>query len=116
MTQMKLLQNDGKDFERIKKVEKGVEYWYGRDLMIVLDYSLWQNFRKVIDKAMVACKNSGLIMENHFIGVNKMVEISSNSHRKVYDLKLTRYACYLIAQKPCFQFDAVYVISSPNFL
>lgn len=47
-------------FEDIKYVRKnGSEYWSARELADVLDYSQWRNFQKVIDRAMIACENSG---------------------------------------------------------
>lgn len=88
-----------KDFESIKKLdENGVEFWEARELMPLLDYSTWQNFENVINKAKQACQNSGQYVENHFTDINKMVDLGSGSQRKVKDYKLSRYACYLIAQ------------------
>jgi DNA-damage-inducible protein D len=63
-----------------------------------LNYSLWQNFNKVIDKAKIACQKANQKVEDHFIGVNKMVKLGSGAERQVEDILLTRYACYLIAQ------------------
>ena len=59
---------------------------------------LWQNFTNVIDKAKEACKNAGQQMSDHFIDINKMVQIGSSANRSVDDVILTRYACYLVAQ------------------
>ncbi|MDO9399109.1 MAG: DNA damage-inducible protein D [bacterium] len=88
-----------KDFESIKKVDKnGVEYWHGRELMILLGYEKWQNAEEVIGRAAKACLNSGQAVDNHFTGFSKMVKIGSNTVREVRDWKLDRYACYLIAQ------------------
>ena len=58
----------------------------------------WRNFQKVIDRAVLACKNSGFEVNDHFAEVSKIVEIGSLTHRKVKDYELTRYACYLIVQ------------------
>ncbi len=87
-------------FDDILNIEKdeSIEFWYARDLQKVLGYNNWQNFIEVINKAMLACKNAGIEIENHFIDINKMVTIGSNAVRKVQDYMLTRYACYLIAQ------------------
>lgn len=88
-----------KDFESIKKVdENGVEYWQARELMPLLGYEKWQNAEEVIARAAKACMNSGQVVDNHFTGFSKMVEIGSSTVREVRDWKLDRYACYLIAQ------------------
>lgn len=88
-----------KAFEDIKHInEFGLEYWEARELMPILQYSNWQNFVKIIHKAIVACENSHISTINHFIDVNKMVNIGSGAKRSQKDYKLTRYACYLIAQ------------------
>ncbi|MCL2859266.1 MAG: DNA damage-inducible protein D [Oscillospiraceae bacterium] len=85
-------------FDLIINVEENVEFWYARDLQGKLGYTEWRNFEDVINKAMIACKNSGFQVTDHFVKVNKMVEIGSEAKRKIEDYKLTRYACYLIAQ------------------
>lgn len=88
-----------KIFEEIKHIdESGVEFWYARELMEILEYTQWRNFLKVIDKAMEACKNSNINVREHFADVSKMIQIANNAERVVDDYKLTRYACYLIAQ------------------
>jgi DNA-damage-inducible protein D len=76
----------------------GSEYWSARELAPVLDYAKWENFSKVIDKAMLACKNSGFNVSDHFPDVRKMVDIGSGTKRNVVDYELSRYACYLIVQ------------------
>ena len=84
-------------FEDIKhKDENGNEYWIARELMPLLEYTLWQRFTNVIKKAMENCKNSNYKISDHFISVDKMVKIGSNTTRKIRDYKLSRYACYLI--------------------
>ena len=86
-------------FDSIKHIDaNGNEYWYARDLMALLDYSKWENFHKVIKQAMIACKSSGNSIIDHFPDVRKMVTIGSTAKRKTVDYKLSRYACYLIAQ------------------
>ena len=86
-------------FERIKHIDQdGNEFWYARELMVALEYSLWQRFSNVITRAMESCKHSNYNISDHFIGADKMVDIGSNTRRKIDDYKLTRYACYLIAQ------------------
>lgn len=88
-----------KTFEQIKQTdENGLEFWFARDLQGVLLYKEWRNFSKVIDKAMLACKNSGISIADHFVDLNKMVQIGSGAAKSVIDYKLSRYACYLIVQ------------------
>jgi DNA-damage-inducible protein D len=85
-------------FEKIKHIdEEGNEYWHARELMSALEYVKWQKFKEVISKAKLACTASGYNVSDHFTGSGKMVDIGSNTKRKVDDYKLTRYACYLIS-------------------
>ena len=86
-------------FESIKHVNefKG-ECWYARELMITLGYKRWDKFNNVIDNAKASCKQSKNIIDDHFSQVGKMVDIGSNTTRQINDYKLSRYACYLIAQ------------------
>ncbi len=86
-------------FESIKHLDEyNQEYWYARELMIALKYSKWSNFVTVIDKAKNACKLSNNNIDDHFADIGKMVSIGSDAKRKEIDYKLSRYACYLIAQ------------------
>ena len=86
-----------KVFEDIKHIdENNNEYWLARELMEVLEYSLWQNFHKTIKIAMKNCNNSNYDISDHFIDANKMIKLAKNARRKIQDYKLSRYACYLI--------------------
>lgn len=85
-------------FENAANKDDYFEFWYARDLQILLDYSSWDKFLNVIDKAKQACINSGYPLSDHFSHVGKMVEIGSGAEKDVGDIQLTRYACYLIAQ------------------
>ena len=88
-----------KVFEDIKYIDDdGNEYWLARELQKVLEYVQWRRFEHVINKAKMACNNSKIKVEEHFANVGKMVEIGSKTKRTTKDYKLTRYACYLIAQ------------------
>ena len=88
-----------KSFEAIKQTDDlGNEFWYARDLQKVLNYAKWENFSKVVDKAMLACKNSGVDIDDHFPDVRKTIEMPKTAEKQVVDYKLTRYACYLIVQ------------------
>jgi len=85
-------------FEKATSELDGVECWSARDLQILLGYSKWENFIKVIEKAKEACRNVGEHIEDHFPDVRKMVSIGSDTDRLIDDVGLTRYACYLVAQ------------------
>ena len=86
-------------FENIKHIDElGFEYWLARELMKVLEYKEWRKFSKVIQKAEEACSGSNYSVLDHFVLKDKMVNIGSNTIRKIQDYKLSRYACYLIVQ------------------
>jgi DNA-damage-inducible protein D len=87
-----------KNFEQYSFEEEGIKFWFARDLQLLLGYSKWENFIKVIEKSKESCKNAGFIILDHFPDVRKKVKIGSNTEREIEDIMLTRYACYLIAQ------------------
>lgn len=94
-----LEKNNNKTFEDIKHIdENGLEFWYARELMVILEYKQWRRFESVIDKAIQACQNSGISAFEHFANVGKLSKRANNAEVKINDYKLTRYACYLIAQ------------------
>lgn len=82
-----------KSFESIKHLsEEGEEHWYARELSTVLEYVQWRNFQKVLDRAILACKNSGYAVIDHFAEVSKIVEAGATS-KPIIDYKLIRCAC-----------------------
>ncbi len=86
-------------FEDIKHIdENGNEFWYARELQMTLGYKRWDKFCNVIEEATIACKQSDYAVLDHFSQVGKMVQIGSGAKRSQIDYKLSRYACYLIAQ------------------
>ena len=95
----KIKEDSNKSFEDIKHIdEKGIEFWFARELQLVLDYKEWRKFENVIKKAIDACKNSGISALEHFVGADKLSKRANNAEVLISDYKLTRYACYLIAQ------------------
>ena len=97
MEEMEELYN--KRFEDIKHTdENGVEFWYARELMPILQYTKWQNFEKLVKSAKEACENSDLNVFEHFTDISKLSKRANNAEVVIKDYKLTRYACYLIAQ------------------
>lgn len=63
-----------KNFEDIKHItEDGIEYWYARELMWVMEYTKWENFKKVIGKTMTTCKNSEISIKDCFLDVRKPI-------------------------------------------
>ncbi|MFC7348672.1 DNA damage-inducible protein D [Chryseobacterium zhengzhouense] len=85
-------------FENASHLYKNIECWSARDLQEILNYTKWDNFLKVIEKAKKSCENAGEEVKNHFADIGKMVALGSGSEREIPDLALTRYGCYLIAQ------------------
>jgi DNA-damage-inducible protein D len=94
-----MIQSMTENFEaHAQQTENGVEYWLARDLQHLLGYTEWRNFTAVISKAKTACEVSRHVVSDHFVDVNKMVDLGSGGQREVEDIMLSRYACYLIAQ------------------
>src|SRR3989339_1393785 len=87
-----------KTFEESAYTQNGVEYWMARDIQKLLDYTEWRNFLLVVDKAKIACANSGQNINDHFVDVNKTIPMPKGATKDIQDMMLTRYACYLIAQ------------------
>lgn len=87
-----------KNFEDYVNTENNVEFWYARDLQKLLGYTKWQNFQLILDKAKLSCESAKGEIIHHFADVSKMIDTGKGAKREIRDTKLTRYACYLIAQ------------------
>lgn len=101
MSENKLILNTEKVFEDIKHVDQhGEEFWYARELMVTLGYKDWSKFKNVIQKAIIACKNSEIVAGECFRQVAKTSKMPNGGEKYIedYDYSLSRYACYLIAQ------------------
>ena len=88
-----------KIFDDIKHIDEfGNEYWEAREIQQILNYKEWRKFENVINKAKIACDNSKVKIEEHFVQVDKTIKMPKNASKNIKDYKLSRYACYLIAQ------------------
>lgn len=88
-----------KNFEDYsQQAGNGMFFWFARDLQVLLGYNKWENFQKVIEKAKIACKNTGLIVDDHFPDIRKVITAGKGAQHEIDDIALTRHACYLIAQ------------------
>jgi DNA-damage-inducible protein D len=86
-------------FEKIKRLDENQnEYWTARDLSVVLEYSEYRHFKPAIDRAKDACKNSGYAISDHFEDILDMIALGKGAKREIDNVKLSRYACYLIVQ------------------
>ncbi len=103
MTTSLVPQSLHKDFESIKKIDENqVEYWEARELMPLLGYAKWEKFHETIKRAMITCVSTNQSVQDHFPGAGKMIKVAKNTSkeafRKIEDYRLSRFACYLIAQ------------------
>jgi len=99
MTEKRILQKHRATFEAIRHLDNaGHEFWQARELAGVLEYSQYRHFLPVIERASEACRNSGRTVADHFEDVLTMVQIGSGAQREIQDVRLSRYACYLIVQ------------------
>jgi DNA-damage-inducible protein D len=82
--------------EHVRYLNRELDCWSARGLQKILSYTEWRSFRKVIEKAMITCGNAGYPLRNHFVKYRKMIRIGNGGRRKLDDVGLSRYACYLI--------------------
>lgn len=99
MKQDNLIAKHHLTFENIKQIDcNGKEFWLSRQLCKILEYHEYRNFLSVIQKAKNSCKNSGFLIQDHFVEMHDMVDIGTGATRQISNIKLSRYACYLIVQ------------------
>lgn len=99
MTDKRIVDQHHETFESIRQFDdEGNEFWLARQLAKVLEYSEYRHFQPVIERAKEACRNSGQPVDDHFEDVLDMVDIGSGAKRKIADIRLSRYSCYLIVQ------------------
>ena len=61
-------------------------------------YNKWQRFEDAIQRAMIACEQTGNVVEDHFTASGKSSPMPHGGKREVKDYFLSRFSCYLIAQ------------------
>ena len=97
MDETKLINITEENFESIKHIDENkIEYWYARELMQVLEYSSWDKFKNIIKKAIIACENSQIPVQQCFSQLGKTLKMPNGGEKYVedFDYKLNRYACY----------------------
>ena len=94
--QKELITQLHKNFENCAYEKNGVEFWYARELQVLLGYDEWHNFEQIIEKAKIACENAKNAANDHFVDVNKTIPMPKGVRKEISDMILTRYACYLI--------------------
>ena len=85
-------------FDAIRHENDGGEYWSARELSEALGYTEWRNFSKVVTQAQIDCETSGHAASDHFVDVNKLIVSGKGARRRIADVHLSRYACYLVIQ------------------
>jgi DNA-damage-inducible protein D len=98
MSNIEVTSSGSNAFEAIRRESDGQEYWLARQLAPVLGYQDYRNFVAVVEKAKVACSNAGIEPSDHFGDVTTMIDLGKGARREISDVRLSRYACYLIVQ------------------
>jgi len=99
MIEKRVVRRHHSTFEAIRHLEDNDnEFWFARELARVLEYSEYRHFLPVIERAREACRSSGRAVADHFEDILAMVDIGSGAKRQIEDVRLSRYACYLIVQ------------------
>jgi DNA-damage-inducible protein D len=50
---------------------------------MILEYTQWRNFNQVIEKAKIACENSGISVSDHFADVSKTIDMPKGAKKKL---------------------------------
>ena len=80
-----------------KSTSRGVEHWLGRELQDFFEYSSWERFDSVVERARAACDKAAQNPSHHFHKHVKVIEAGKTAKLERSDWYLTRYACYLVA-------------------
>ncbi|WP_255206260.1 DNA damage-inducible protein D [Janthinobacterium sp. BJB401] len=81
-----------------KTTDENIQYWSALELMKLLGYGVWQNFEGVIQRAYIACNQSGFTINEHFSEIRENVKTQAGVESRIRDINVTRYGAYLIAQ------------------
>ncbi|BFT94966.1 MAG: DNA damage-inducible protein D [Minisyncoccus archaeiphilus] len=77
--------------------QNGVEYWYASELYPLLGYVNCKKFEVALNRAKSSCETAGSNIDVNFQNISRKIISENGEEEEINDIKLTRYACYLIA-------------------